>query len=121
MKVQGGGTIPMVLVRTDIGCSDSKIHDKDYDWDPNKKTFFLNEIEPSSTTYFVRHLKFDCIPMYGRLYAESALKYKEQKDNNSTSGTKRSWNPLQGILDCKRSPEMIDEAEANAAKKAKGA
>merc|ERR1712144_85782 len=110
----------MVMVRTDIGCSDSQIHDRHTNWDPKARTFFLNEIEPSSTTYFVRHLKFDCIPMYGKLYAESALKYKERKDKNSVSGIKRSWNPLQGILDCKRSSEMAGEAEANAAKKAKG-
>merc|ERR1712086_575769 len=78
LKVQGGGSVPMVLVRTDIGCSDSQIHDKDYKWDPSKKTFFLNEIEPSSTTYFVRHLKFDCIPMYGKLYAETAREIHRQ-------------------------------------------
>lgn len=73
-----GGEIPNIIVRTDIGCSDSQIHDKDYNWDPNGKTFFLNEIEPSSTTYFVRHLKFDCLPMYGRLFAESARKVANQ-------------------------------------------
>eukprot|EP00929_Paragymnodinium_shiwhaense_P103251 TRINITY_DN665_c0_g1_i3.p1 TRINITY_DN665_c0_g1~~TRINITY_DN665_c0_g1_i3.p1 ORF type:complete len:450 (-),score=129.00 TRINITY_DN665_c0_g1_i3:540-1889(-) len=78
LKCPGGGEVPMILVRTDIGCSDSQIHDKDYNWDPNGKTFFLNEIEPSSTTYFVRHLKFDCIPMYGKLYAETARKAAEQ-------------------------------------------
>jgi len=85
MAVPGGGSVPMILVRTDIGCSDSQMHDKDCTWDPQKKTFFLNEIEPSSTTYFVRHLKFDCIPMYGKLYAETARRVKEQqtKGNNS--------------------------------------
>jgi len=80
LKAPGGGEVPMILVRTDIGCSDSPIHDKDYNWDPNGKTFFLNEIEPSSTTYFVRHLKFDCLPMYGKLYAETARKMKEQME-----------------------------------------
>mmetsp|Transcript_1742 Transcript_1742/g.3870 ORF Transcript_1742/g.3870 Transcript_1742/m.3870 type:complete len:491 (-) Transcript_1742:295-1767(-) len=79
------GEVPMVLVRTDIGCSDSQIFDKDYNWDPNQKTFFLNEIEPSSTTYFVRHLKFDCIPMYGKLYAETARKMKELMLANQSS------------------------------------
>merc|ERR1712232_616394 len=78
LRCPTGGEVPMVLVRTDIGCSDSQIYDKSYNWDPNGKTFFLNEIEPSSTTYFVRHLKFDCIPMYGKLYAETAQKMKEQ-------------------------------------------
>eukprot|EP00927_Polykrikos_kofoidii_P000123 TRINITY_DN1004_c0_g1_i1.p1 TRINITY_DN1004_c0_g1~~TRINITY_DN1004_c0_g1_i1.p1 ORF type:complete len:419 (+),score=68.35 TRINITY_DN1004_c0_g1_i1:47-1303(+) len=61
-----------VLVRTDIGCSDSQIFDREYNWNPKKKTFFLNEIEPSSTTYFVRHLKFDCIPLYAKLFAAKA-------------------------------------------------
>jgi len=83
LRVQGGGDLPMVLVRTDIGCSDSQLHDKDCDWDPNKRTFFLNEIEPSSTTYFVRHLKFDCIPMYGQLYAETARLYKAERERHS--------------------------------------
>merc|ERR1719487_355911 len=78
LKCPTGGEVPMILVRTDIGCSDSQIHDKDFNWDPNGKTFFLNEIEPSSTTYFVRHLKFDCIPMYGKLYAETSRKIAEQ-------------------------------------------
>jgi len=73
LKTPTGQTIPMILVRTDIGCSDSPLNDKDTNWDPNGKTFFLNEIEPSSTTYFTRHLKFDCIPLYGKLYAETAL------------------------------------------------
>merc|ERR1712226_1348495 len=68
----------MCMMRTDIGCSDSKLHDIDNKWDPNKKTFFLNEIEPTSTTYFVRHLKFNCIPMYANLFAEKAREvYKE--------------------------------------------
>lgn len=83
MQVPGGGSVPMILVRTDVGCSDSQMYDKDCKWDPTKKTFFLNEIEPSSTTYFVRHLKFDCIPMYGKLYAETARKVKEQMEKNS--------------------------------------
>jgi len=73
LKVPTGQSVPMILVRTDIGCSDSVMHDKNTHWDPNGKTFFLNEIEPSSTTYFTRHLKFDCLPLYGRLYAETAL------------------------------------------------
>jgi hypothetical protein len=68
----GGAPVQNILVRTDIGCSDSQLYDKDNNWDPKKKTFFLNEIEPSSTTYFVRHLKFDCIPMYAKLYADKA-------------------------------------------------
>merc|ERR1712060_359833 len=108
LKVQGGGSVPMVLVRTDVGCSDSQIHDKDYNWDPAKKTFFLNEIEPSSTTYFVRHLKFDCIPMYAKLYAETAQKYKEQLDKNA--------NALQQKIGIKRAAEDTDEVVAKKSK-----
>merc|ERR1712151_337274 len=78
-----GGTVPMILMRTDIGCSDSQVYDRHGNWDPSKKTFFLNEIEPSSTTYFVRHLKFDCIPVYGKLYAETARKMKEKMQDKS--------------------------------------
>jgi len=79
LKTANGKLVGNVLVRTDIGCSDSQIYDKSTNWDPKKKTFFLNEIEPSSTTYFVRWLKFDCIPMYGKLYANKAREiYKKQ-------------------------------------------
>lgn len=91
----------MVLVRTDIGCSDSQMYDKDCKWDPARKTFFLNEIEPSSTTYFVRHLKFDCIPMYGRLYAETARKYKEQMDKAGVASS--------ASASCKRPAENQEE------------
>ena len=47
----------MTLIRTDVGCSDSPLHDKHTNWDPNGRTFFLNEIEYGGTTYFIRHLK----------------------------------------------------------------
>merc|ERR1719230_623667 len=40
-----GQQIGMTLIRTDVGCSDSKIHDMETHWDPNERTFFLNEIE----------------------------------------------------------------------------
>merc|ERR1712190_719511 len=76
----GGAPVRNVLVRTDVGGSDSQLHDKYTNWDPSKRTFFLNEIEPSSTTYFVRWLKFDCIPMYAKLYVEKAREiYKATK------------------------------------------
>jgi len=68
----GGAPVKNILVRTDVGCADSQVYDKHTNWDPSKKTFFLNEIEPSSTTYFVRWLKFDCIPMFAKLYVEKA-------------------------------------------------
>jgi len=116
LKVAGGGSLPMILVRTDIGCSDSQMFDKDCKWDPTKKTFFLNEIEPSSTTYFVRHLKFDCIPMYGKLYAETAKRYKEQKDKNGGS----RFGFLGNLLGCNKRP-VDDQSEAMTAKRSKGA
>ena len=52
-----GQPIDMTLIRTDVGCSDSQLHDKNTNWDPNGRTFFLNEIEYGGTTYFIRHLK----------------------------------------------------------------
>ena len=89
MKLPNGKTIDQILLRTDIGCCDSELHDNTYNWNPNKKTFFLNEIEPNSTTYFVRWLKFDCLPLYGKLYAQSAREiYKKMHGNEKP--TKRS-------------------------------
>jgi hypothetical protein len=72
LKTPNGKPIEMTLIRTDIGCSDTQIYDKSTNWDPSKKTFFLNEIEYGGTTYFIRHLKFDAIPMWSNLYAEKA-------------------------------------------------
>merc|ERR1711924_260739 len=84
MKTSNGKPVSQVLVRTDIGCSDSQLHDVNTNWDPSKRTFFLNEIEPSSTTYFVRCLKFDCMPMYGELYAKLAREiYRRQGPRKS--------------------------------------
>merc|ERR1712187_746938 len=87
LKLPNGESVKNVLVRTDIGCSDSQIHDRNTHWNPKKKTFFLNEIEPSSTTYFVRWLKHDCIPVYGKLYAEKAREIF-QKMQNGGKGAK---------------------------------
>jgi len=68
-----GHTTGMICIRTDIGCSDSPVHDKDYThWNANEKTFFLNEIEYGGTTYFARALKFDCIPLWAKLYVTKA-------------------------------------------------
>lgn len=72
LRTPNGHPIPMTLIRTDIGCADSKVYDKDTHWDETKKTFFLNEIEYGGTTYFIRHLKFDSIPLWAKLYAEKA-------------------------------------------------
>merc|ERR1711998_744536 len=68
-----GHPICNTCIRTDIGCSDSQVHDKDYKhWNANSRTFFLNEIEYGGTTYFARALKFDCIPLWAKLYATKA-------------------------------------------------
>merc|ERR1712113_1187258 len=81
LETPTGQVVPMTMMRTDIGCSDSKLNDVNTNWDPKKKTFFLNEIEPTSTTYFVRHLKFDCIPLYGKLFAEKAREIHREMQN----------------------------------------
>eukprot|EP00746_Dinoflagellata_sp_MGD_P063360 gnl/MRDRNA2_/MRDRNA2_26623_c0_seq1.p1 gnl/MRDRNA2_/MRDRNA2_26623_c0~~gnl/MRDRNA2_/MRDRNA2_26623_c0_seq1.p1 ORF type:complete len:406 (-),score=68.67 gnl/MRDRNA2_/MRDRNA2_26623_c0_seq1:80-1297(-) len=60
--------IGMTLIRTDIGCSEGPLHDKSCRWNPNVKTFFLNEIEYGGTNYFAKHLKFDCIPLWAKKY-----------------------------------------------------
>merc|ERR1711920_771096 len=80
-----------IMVRTDIGCSDSQMHDKNTNWDPSKRTFFLNEIEPSSTTYFTRWLKFDTIPTWARLYAQKAHEiYKHMKIAKTTAADRKA-------------------------------
>merc|ERR1712124_164874 len=86
-----GQPIGMTLIRTDIGCADSKVCDKDTHWDPDAKTFFLNEIEYGGTTYFPRVLKFDAIPMYADLYASKALEIHQKmsptnKNKNGSEG-----------------------------------
>ncbi|CAE8598339.1 unnamed protein product [Polarella glacialis] len=73
-----GQPVPMTLIRTDIGCSDSQIYDKDYNWDPNSKTFFLNEIEYGGTTYFIRHLKADMIPKWAELYVAKSREIQQK-------------------------------------------
>jgi len=72
LRAPTGAPIDMTLIRTDIGCSDSEVHDRDTHWDPSEKTYFLNEIEYGGTTYFARSLKFDCIPMWAEMYASKA-------------------------------------------------
>eukprot|EP00442_Polarella_glacialis_P027369 CAMPEP_0115106300 /NCGR_PEP_ID=MMETSP0227-20121206/36575_1 /TAXON_ID=89957 /ORGANISM="Polarella glacialis, Strain CCMP 1383" /LENGTH=410 /DNA_ID=CAMNT_0002503875 /DNA_START=76 /DNA_END=1308 /DNA_ORIENTATION=+ len=60
------------VVRTDIGCSEGVLFDNQTNWDPQRRTFFLNEIEYGGTNYFARHLKFDCVPLWSKLYAEKS-------------------------------------------------
>merc|ERR1740138_973772 len=78
LTTPNGQPIGMTLIRTDIGCADSKVYDKDTHWDPDAKTFFLNEIEYGGTTYFPRVLKFDAIPMWAEMYASKALQIHEK-------------------------------------------
>ncbi|CAJ1381690.1 unnamed protein product [Effrenium voratum] len=82
LTTPSGAPIPMTLIRTDIGCSDSQVYDKDTNWDPSKRTFFLNEIEYGGTTYFIRHLKEDFVPKWAELYAKKAREISalEEKD-----------------------------------------
>jgi len=97
LKTAGGKSVDNVLVRVDIGCSDSQVYDKDFKWDPSKKTFFVNEIEPSSTTYFVRWLKFDSMPMMGRLYASKAREiYKHMKAAGATAADRMKAKAAKG-------------------------
>jgi len=84
LTAPGGKPIGMTLIRTDVGCSDSPIHDKEANWDPNGKTFFLNEIEYGGTTYFLRHLKFDAIPMWAKLYASKAREIQDKVEESKT-------------------------------------
>merc|ERR1712159_184163 len=73
LTTPAGHPTGMTCIRTDVGCADSQIHDKDYThWNANSRTFFLNEIEYGGTTYFARALKFDCIPLWAELYATKA-------------------------------------------------
>merc|ERR1719337_375353 len=79
LKTPDGKPVPMTLIRTDVGCSDSVVHDCNTNWDPTKKTFFLNEIEYGGTTYFIRHLKFDAVPLWADLYATKAREIHSAK------------------------------------------
>merc|ERR1711937_621987 len=79
LTTPAGHPIGMTCIRTDVGCSDSPVHDKDYaHWNINERTYFLNEIEYGGTTYFARALKFDCIPLWSQLYATKALEIHEK-------------------------------------------
>merc|ERR1712032_149601 len=59
-------------------CRNWEVHDKDTHWDPDVKTYFLNEIEYGGTTYFPRVLKIDAIPMWAEMYASKALEIQEK-------------------------------------------
>jgi hypothetical protein len=73
LTAPNGSPIGMTLIRTDIGISDSQLHDKDFaHWDGSSKMFFLNELECSATTYFPRALKYDSMPLWADLWASKA-------------------------------------------------
>jgi hypothetical protein len=78
LTTPAGQPIGMTLIRTDVGCADSKVHDKDTHWDSDAKTYFLNEIEYGGTTYFPRVLKFDAIPMWAEMYVSKALEIQDK-------------------------------------------
>merc|ERR550525_1498338 len=86
LKAPNGQPVGMTLIRTDVGCSDSPIHDKGYDWDPSSKTFFLNEIEYGGTTYFIRHLKFDAVPKWAELYVEKSREVQRAMEAGAPEG-----------------------------------
>merc|ERR1712003_349037 len=110
----------MGMVRCDIGCSDSQIYDKDTKWDPTKKTFFVNEIEPSSTTYFVRWLKFDSMPLMGRLYAEKAREiYRHMKAAGTTAADRMRAKAAKGKATAKNKAASNKAASNKAASKVK--
>jgi len=94
LKTPNGEPVPMTLIRTDIGCSDSQVYDKDTKWDPNSKTFFLNEIEYGGTTYFIRHLKEDWIPKWAELYAEKAREISQKEENLEPKAKRARTGPL---------------------------
>jgi len=67
---QGNQMDLSLLIRTDIGCSDTKLDDTEYAWKANKKTFFLNELEFGSINLFTRHLDFDAVAVWSKHLAE---------------------------------------------------
>jgi len=95
LKAPNGATVPMTLIRTDVGCSDSPIHDINTNWDPAGKTFFLNEIEYGGTTYFIRHLKEDWVPKWAQLYADQT-KVIDEAMQAATPGKKRKPAAAEG-------------------------
>jgi hypothetical protein len=106
------------LVRTDIGCSDSCIHDKDYQhWNEAEKTFFLNEIEPTAPTIFPRVLKFDSIPVWAEHYARKATEFGAKSRNLQSPPLKAGYphltcdtvDTLDSLTACGQSEKSTDE------------
>eukprot|EP00398_MALV-I-01_sp_L67-1_P000413 gene413-698_t len=85
MRNKHGAVIKPVVTRTDIGCNSDKIFDKHTNWDPNEKTFFLNEIEQAGCNYFTRHLTFDCVPLWAEKYVQTARDIMYLKPTSESS------------------------------------
>ena len=92
-----GQPVDMTLIRTDVGCSDSPLHDKHTNWDPNGRTFFLNEIEYGGTTYFIRHLK------------EASSGCSHSQPPTSHSSACQDWVPKWAELYVNKSNEVFDK------------
>ena len=79
-----GKKIEPSMVRMDFGCClNNTLNSKDY---------FLNEIENQAANYFARHVKFDMVPEYSKLYintAEKVLGTKIQVVGKQNKGSKR--------------------------------
>mmetsp|Transcript_43556 Transcript_43556/g.100315 ORF Transcript_43556/g.100315 Transcript_43556/m.100315 type:complete len:413 (+) Transcript_43556:52-1290(+) len=118
LKAPNGEPVPMTLIRTDIGCSDSQIYDCNTDWNPNEKTFFLNEIEYGGTTYFLRHLKFDAIPMWAKLYAEHSMQVHEKLQEQVTPVPNRKRSAALQDADSTNKKAKVMKKPAAAGKKA---
>mmetsp|Transcript_4178 Transcript_4178/g.11651 ORF Transcript_4178/g.11651 Transcript_4178/m.11651 type:complete len:413 (-) Transcript_4178:73-1311(-) len=118
LRAPNGEPIPMTLIRTDVGCADSQVYDKDTHWDPAKKTFFLNEIEYGGTTYFIRHLKFDAMPLWARLYAEKAREIQAKVDEAAGAPAAKRAKAAGGAVLKKpaaaRAPEVLKRPAAAA-------
>jgi hypothetical protein len=79
-----GKKIEPSMIRMDFGCClNNTLNSKDY---------FLNEIENQACNYFARHVKFDMVPEYSKLYvntAEKVLGTKIQVVGKQNKGSKR--------------------------------
>jgi len=112
LKTPTGETIPMTLIRTDVGCSDSVVHDKDTHWDPNEKTFFLNEIEYGGTTYFIRHLKFDSMPLWAKLFAEKSREIHAKMEDASPEPKQKRAKTSTPIANMKKPAAAVSKKPA---------
>lgn len=87
-----GRAAGLPIVRTDIGCSTGNLDDTETRWDPNRLTFFLNEIEYGGTNYFARHIPLDCVPIWSERLAAKA---RELCPQAADAKRRRLSEPLQ--------------------------